>query len=359
MMDEVESLRMDAARLGYSLEGIGLLERAVRITDEAEDLDRGFEMRLDLMDHANFAGFPEKMVVAILWCIAQYEKNPSRFRSHNYELCWRMKWVLRSFSNFPNISLSKFHEIYLRFVDFWERIGYDMFPLAGIYRLFASDCGKEELAREYHEIYTSGERATLSDCAACVIDNDVTYLIDRQRFEEAIEMAAPVINRNLSCHEVPHRTFGTLLMPLIKTGRTEEAEKLHRTGSRLLRKENPLFQHVGYHLVYASRDQANFRRGLRLIEVHLPGVIDSQAHSEVFFFSLGAKKLFEACSNARKKTISLKLPLSHPNYKNDGKYEVDSLIDYFSGRVDHLAKLFDARNGNDHYSRVLIEASDY
>lgn len=63
----------------------------------------------------------------------------------------------------------------------------------------------------------------LSDCRACTLANKTKALLYFGELEEALNVAEPILEGRLSCHSVPHQTYGDLLFPLLKANRKAEA----------------------------------------------------------------------------------------------------------------------------------------
>jgi hypothetical protein len=75
-------------------------------------------------------------------------------------------------------------------------------------------------------------------------------------------------------------------------------------------------------------------------------------YAEIYHFLLVSRHLFEGLL-VKKKTISLKLPENDWLHQADGQYNVQTLLDILIAKINDLATQFDARNGNDYFSKQL------
>jgi hypothetical protein len=90
-------------------ERIMMLEEAVRQADTANDVKLQYDAREAFIEAAYFGGIPEKAMVAYAWCLAQYDRDPVRFREWN--ILWRYKWMVNVVCDFPQISKEQIYEM--------------------------------------------------------------------------------------------------------------------------------------------------------------------------------------------------------------------------------------------------------
>src|SRR5262249_40416197 len=93
-------------------------------------------------------------------------------------------------------------------------------------------------------------RDHLSDCALCDDHAEVEVLEYRGGDEEAVAAIEAMLRSRRICEEVPHLTYATVLPPLLRLERREQAVTYQRRGYNLLK---PLYDknvgRIGDHLI--------------------------------------------------------------------------------------------------------------
>ena len=172
-------------------------------------------------------------------------------------------------------------------------------------------------------------------------------------WEQALSKARPILEGRQSCAEIPHLTFGTLLYPLFKLGRLEQARDIHRRGYALVGKNREFLATVGEHLEFLALTD-NLSRGLTLVERHLGWALDHPSHRDRFAFYAASAFLLERVQlDGGRDVVSLRLPKAFAGYRDDGGYEVKALHAWVHGQAREIASRFDLRNGTDRFARLL------
>ena len=99
----------------------------------------------------------------------------------------------------------------------------------------------------------------------------------------------------------------------------------------------------------------NLLQGVKLFEKHLPWALEKVKLSEQYYFYLATRLLFLRLRASGQERVKLRLLTTLPCFEETGAYEVVKLFDWFDGTCRELAAKFDARNGNDHYTRQVEE----
>jgi hypothetical protein len=60
----------------------------------------------------------------------------------------------------------------------------------------------------------------LSNCAACLLDEQVSYTVYSGDNDRAVALSAPILDGELTCKSVPHRTYAKLLLPSFGSAET-------------------------------------------------------------------------------------------------------------------------------------------
>lgn len=347
-------LAREANRLEHSRAQTALLEEAVRLADADGNLDLAYDVRGDLITAATFCGEYEAALVAFSWCLGQHDRNPGRFDSHS--LYWKYKWIVNKLPQFPNISRQQIFDMLDDFTGRYEQMGSSLRPAFKSRWLSSWKLGNPDDAKSWHSKWELATRDSLTDCAACELDSEIDYLLFvEQNDERAVEMAAPILSGRMQCSEIPHLTFGKLLLPLLRHGRTQEAIRCHAEGYRLIARNPEFLRETAQHLDFLTATH-QFGKATALFERHLSWALTTVKALDRLDFTLASIRLARALQSVGTDNVSLRLPRDFPGFAPDGRYDVPVLVDWLQRDAASLATQFDTRNGNAFYSDEVDRA---
>ncbi|MFP2928929.1 hypothetical protein ACLESO_27775 [Pyxidicoccus sp. 3LG] len=328
-----------------------LLEEAVRLADAHADTGMGYMLRDALIDAATFGGFPDKALVAFAWCRGQQKKDPKRFDPEG--MFWKQKWVVGRIKEFPHITRKQIVDALDDVEQCFRTAEAGRRAVLKMRYQAARDMGDEAEAERLWAAWLEAPRDHLTDCRVCELDDELDHHVDRGEWEQALLKARPILEGRQACAEIPHLTFGTLLYPLFKLGRLEQARELHRRGYAMVAKNREFLATVGEHLEFLALTD-NLSRGLTLMEKHLGWALDHPSHRDRFAFYASAAFLLERVQlEGGRDVVSLRLTKAFPEYRDDCGYEVKALHAWVHGQARDIAARFDARNGTDRFTRLL------
>lgn len=348
--DDLFTRFWDAQTMENSLAKCAMLEEVIRLADLRQELELAFDARMALVDAGTFSGAPDKALVAFSWCLAQADKNPDQFSE--YDLLWKYKWVADSLADFPQISKKQMDDMLEDMRVRYERTGSGIYPVLMLRWKTAIRMGDKTAARKWHAQMKKTPRDFMSDCPACVKNQEVHYATFLEKDEQALALAEPILAGRLRCSEVPHITYGYLLVPLLRLQRLEEAARLHQTGYRMAARSTNLLRTIADHLVFLALTD-NLARAVKLFEKHLPWSLDSTDYLARFEFAFASRLLTERLAKADTTSIKARLPKAFPRYQEKGRYEVAELDAWANEEADALAQRFDERNGTDYFAKRL------
>jgi hypothetical protein len=344
--EELAHINQQADRLDFGDARTALREQAVRLADHHQDLDAAFTTRIELVSDATFSGQSEKALVAFAWCEGQCKRDPVRFAEER--LGWSSKHVVENVLDFVQIPRAQIDRVMADFEARWQRLGYSMRTVHMFRLSFAEHYGTDTKA--HAAAWLAARRDSMSHCRACEVDILVGHCAETEQHERAFEVAAPILERRLSCAEVPHRTYAKLLPSALALGRLDEAAALHRKGYRLLRTGN-LQQHVADHMLYCSRI-GRAARALDMFEEHLPRMLERRDVGIRMRFLLAADVVLRLLKPTRKSTLRVRLPAEVTITAVDSQVERDALHGWVKQQATDLVARFDARNGTDRFARL-------
>lgn len=347
---EVEGLLDEAAALPHGDARVALLESAVLLADTHEDVALSYEARLELIDAATFGGFPDKALDAFTWCRAQQALEPARFEAS--ELLWKAKWVVGRLHEFPHVTRERVEAALEELAQAFRLAGAGERALLKLRYQTARDMGDADAAAGYWGQWIAAPRDALTDCEACELDDELDLHLDRDEHEQVLQKAFPLLRGWTGCAEVPQRTYGSVLYPLLRLERLEEAQRLHLHGYPAVARNRDFLVTVAEHLEFLALTH-NFARALVLLERHLGWALAHASRVDRFAFLCAAALLFELLRAEGHEALTLRLPYGFPLHQADCLYATARLQRWARGEAEDIARRFDERNGNGRYAQLL------
>lgn len=352
--DRVKEILQEAQQLAHGDMRVQLMDEAVKLADSLQNLKIAFFCRLQLMQAAVNGGRSERLMTAFSWCLAKYKETPELFEGFAYNLLWRFKWAVDAISTFPHVSHAEFHSLLNEMKEMYLAHGYGMRAVHYLHFRYYCDIGEFDRAAELIAEWQDSAIDDMKDCEACEIDSLVNYYADTDQAGRAVETAHVILSGEQSCMEVPHITYSTLLRSLAQLGRYDECDEVQAKDYRLIRR-NPEFLHqVAEHIGYLTH-RGNLTKAVALLEKHLAWIAGTFEQTPRYLFLTAAANLLTKLGDRKR----LKLPAEFEKHDEGGEYDVADLAQWFQQERDELGATFDKRNGNDHYSRRLVEIIHY
>jgi hypothetical protein len=350
----------DLFRQTYYLEDgdakIMLLEEAVRLADICGDFSLQYDVRDQLINAATFGGAPEKALVAYSWCLAQYDRRAAAQEGDMdlWRLLWMYKWILTNVASFPQISKAQIEEMLDDMAARYRRAGFSLRPNYMLRNRIYKFWDEEKAAYYFHKAQET-YRDSVSDCAACELDDAVSFALRQRDDAEAARLAVPIIQGRLRCGSIPKITFAELLLPFLRLGRIDEAVSLHLQGYHLIaRGAKGYISSVADHITFLVVTE-NFDRAMRIFEKHLTDASALADLASKFDYYLASWFLLDALAESERATLKLRLPPTLEVYEEGGLYDVARLAAWFLEQARALAARFDARNESDYFTRDIEE----
>jgi len=348
---QIRELYLAASELEPGPAKVAVLEEAVRLADAHNDVDLGMRTRQELIQAATFGGRPDVSMVAFAWCLAQLDKDPDRFDS--FDLLWKYKWVLDSAPGYPQISRRQITDMLADMERRYRAEGTGLHPVHQMARDVYWNMGDLAAAKTAHAKVLRSVRNWLSDCPACEQHAQVKLYLDTGRPKVAFRKAEPLVSGRMSCAAVPHVTYSVLLMPMLSAGEAEKAAEYHREGVRLIGTNPKFLRSAAQHVLFLVLTD-NLTAAAKLLERHLPNAAACTCPGWRFEFDRAAAFLFDRFAELDKPP-RVRFPPDFPLPEGVDRTDPAALRDHFLAGARELAKAFDARNGNDWYTRQLDE----
>lgn len=333
-------------------ERIALLEEAVRLADATADIKLAYNTR-ELFIHACvFGGAQEKAVVAFSWCLAQFDKRPELFSE--WTLLWKYKWIVNSIYDFPQVSKAQVYAMLDDVARRFQSAGYGLRVVHHYRYLFEKFLGNREEAVRQFRLAEEIPRDALSNCAACELDDHVGFSIYMGDDAGALRLARPLLEGEMRCATVPHRTLATVLLPLVRLGRLQTAVEHHLHGYRLVRDNKNFLDEIGDHIIFLVLTD-NSWKAVKLFGEHYVWTEKNADMLRRFYFFRAAWFLFEVLLENGKGVLRVRLPESFPLHSASGRYETAQLAEHFKRLAYDIGAKFDRRNESNSFAELLAE----
>ncbi|GAA1541916.1 hypothetical protein GCM10009678_25450 [Actinomadura kijaniata] len=353
--DEVFALMRQAGELPYGEARTVMVEDALRRAEATGDEVLAFRVRVRLTDAYRYGGEPVKAFATFSRTLSDFDRDPARF-DEEHALLWQMKATVHSLTLFPEIPLDRTHAV----LDDMERRylagGHSLQAVYHYRNDVALHLGDLAAADEWYLKWRAAPRDELSDCAGCDPSGMVWHLASLGRHADAFEIAAPVLNAELSCREQPQGILTSMLPVYLATGRLEEARDAHRRAYRLLRPNLADLGQIAEHVEFCATT-GNEARGLEILQRHL-GWLDRAPHPYAAMnFAAAGALLLRRLAETGHADLTVRRPASADRPAAD--VPAKDLQAALAARAEALAARFDARNGTSRQGdrvRAILDA---
>ncbi|MFE7622710.1 tetratricopeptide repeat protein [Streptomyces sp. NPDC057509] len=332
-------------------EGPARNARSERLLAEAEQSGDGalvIEALVHQLQVYNYSSEKDKLFVPFARLLKLWDEQPGDFdRFMTHHLFWMFKWVSSSMVDQPHIPLAS--------IEKWQAEMAHRYRLAG-HSERAVRQGELEIARHLGDL-ERGERAytawlaagrdRMANCHACELHEQGAWQVLRGLDEEALKTWAPVLDGEHVCAHEPHAVLASSLLPLLRTGRAEQARAHHLRGYRMVRPMESMRYSAALHIEFCALT-GNEARGLEILAERPAYFTDSGNPSSLMNFLTVTALLMDRLT-----------ALGHGGQSVPGpagtEWTAASLAVGARSRALDLAARFDERNGNGYVSGEVRE----
>ncbi|HUB27025.1 MAG TPA: hypothetical protein VL992_16490, partial [Tepidisphaeraceae bacterium] len=322
-----------------------MLEEAARIADLHADISLGIEARIKLIKASNWSGNHELAIAAFTWCVAQLDRDEQLRQRWERKLLWYFKWIVQSLSEYSQVSREQIEKSFDEMSDRFLRIGFGAGAIFKCKAYTSIRLGDMQAFYEARQRWLESPRDSISDCPACQTDSAVEFELHIGEIEKAIAIAEPIIQGHQKCTEIPCLTFGRLLLPLLKLGSSDLAERLHRSVIQQTLSSRDFLCVAGDHCAYLSM-VGEFTKSIQVFEIGISWVMTARRTWDRMCFLGNAAILFERLAKQGEGTIQLRIPKDAPFYAGDDNYKPSAVANHLEQMRAELAGELNRRNGN-------------
>ncbi|MEV0035133.1 tetratricopeptide repeat protein [Streptomyces sp. NPDC050804] len=287
-----------------------------------------------------------KMLVPFARLLQEWDADPSAFDgADTHTFHWMFKWVSSGMLSLPEIPLATMEQWLAEMERRYRTAGFTERAVRQAEFDLAEQTGDTGRTARAFEAWTAAERDRMANCHACELNDQGTYWMSQGQDDKALGIWEPVLADRSHCAEEPHRVLAKSLLPLVRTGRLEEARANHLRGYRMARGNESLLPSIGRHIEFCALT-GNEGRGLELLAEHAQHLSsDGNAYSRL--------ELFTGALTLLRRLLALGLDTRPAVPMAGQRRTVRELHDLLHAEAASIAARFDARNGSDVVSGLL------
>jgi tetratricopeptide (TPR) repeat protein len=351
--DDLWNLLQQANRMPYGAGKTAMVEQVIRHADAGQHTELAFVARMLGTNAYVYGGEPAKSFATFSWCLAEYDQRPQPYHvRHAHNLLWHFKTMVSALTRFPDVPLERTYAVLDDMERRYRAGGHSMHAVYANRHSVAEHIGDFAASDRWYDRWCATPRDDLSDCAGCDPTSKAWHLVDRERDEEAVALAEPVLAGQFSCTEQPQSILGTLLLPYLRTGRLAEARDAHRRAYRLIRGNLADLADIGGHVWFCAVT-GNEARGLEIVQRHLDWLDRAPSPYAAMEFASAAGLLLRRLAGGGHGELTV-----HRRAHGD-RPAADVSVGALGAELTELsagiAARFDARNGTDYQSRRMAE----
>ncbi len=333
--DELWGLLQRAEQMPYGPGQVALVEQIIDHADAQSMADLAFAARMQATTSHNYAGEPARSVVTFAWCLAEFDRDPERYRRHEYYLLWHFKYMVHALTRFPDVELDRTNAVLDDMERRWRDTGHSPHAVYANRHFLARHLGDFVAAQHWYLQWCAARRDELSDCVGCDPTAKVYWLSLKGRDEEAIAVATPVLAGRLTCSEQPQAMLTALLVPYLRTGRLTEARDAHRRAYQLFMPQRANLEDIAEHVAFCART-GNEARAVEIVQRHLSWLDRAPSPWAAMMFAAAAAHALDRAQ-----------ALSSTELQVASDTSATDLAERLSAQAAEIAAQFDRRNGTD------------
>jgi hypothetical protein len=326
-----------------------ILKEAIHIADQYNDIDWGFDLRLNLIQQERNTSKCKESFPAFAWILNASDTNEDYFDES--EFLWEYKWMFCSAYRNASVPMEQILEIGEDLNRRLEKNGYSKRAYYNVMTGLALHLRDYKQAQKYADLADAELVDEMTNCPACELDTKVEILMFQDMTDEALIKAGNLINKKLTCYSMPFQTFCSLSYHLLKKD-PEKAAHFFEKAIEEYNAHNQYDSSVGYSmgLLLSYMHQTDHPDKWEFFEKVADWEIEAEDIHRYNFYKYMAPIMQEGG------TVQLNLSAPLPYYQKSGEYDLKQLYQYFVNLGFEMAKQFDDRNKNDNFTRELEEA---
>ncbi|MGW1183739.1 tetratricopeptide repeat protein [Streptomyces drozdowiczii] len=342
MSADAETIRRALRENQDEPEGPARNARSERLLAEAEQCgDAGLliEALVHQLQVYNYSSEKDKMFVPFARLLRMWDEQPGEFTDFmTHHLFWMFKWVSSSMTDQPHIPLASIEKWQAEMEHRYRLAGHSERAVRQGELEIARHLGDRERGERAFTAWLAADRDRMANCHACELHGQGSWHVWNGRDEEALQSWAPVLDGEHVCAHEPHAVLASSLLPLLRTGRAEQARAHHLRGYRMVRPMESMRYSAALHIEFCALT-GNEARGVEILAERPAYFTDSGNPGSLLSFLTVTALLMDRL-----------VALGHGGQAVPGpagtEWTAASLAVEARARALDLAARFDARNGN-------------
>ncbi|MDR0228146.1 MAG: hypothetical protein LBI72_03680 [Flavobacteriaceae bacterium] len=343
---EIQKVLLKIEELKNFEDKVIALKEAIQIADQHNDIDWGFDLRLNLIRQERNTSRCVESFPAFAWILNASDTNEDYFDES--EFLWEYKWMYCSAYRNASITTEQIDNIGEDLKRRLEKNGYSKRAYYNVRTGLAMHLRDYKLAQELIDLADAELLDDMSNCPACELDSKVEVLLYQGLIDESLIKAQDLINKKLTCYSMPFQTFCCFAYYLLKAG-DDRASIYFDKALEEYHAHDQYDSSVGYSmaLLVNCMYQTNHPDTWSFFEKISDWEINGEDIHRYNYARLIAPIMKQGG------TRELQLSSQLPYYKADGIYDLNDIYKYLKAIAVDLAAQFDQRNGNDNYTKEV------
>ena len=277
-MPDESGVRLALAECGRLPEGRPKAQRLESLAAEVRQTGDGpleAEVLLTLSRAYEYSAERERMAVPFARLLQLLDRFPAELGPMSLTIHWQLKWMTVGLIRNPAVPLETAQRWLDELDNRYRQRGFSPRPVHMLRWLLAQGSGDEAAAAAEIDAWITAPRDQMADCQACERNDWGTWRAYLGDDSGALGYWAPLLDGELKCAEEPHRVLAKALLPLVRTGRAEDARDAFLRGYPLARHNISLCAAVGGHIEFCALT-GNEARGLEILAEHTAWLTDTQ-----------------------------------------------------------------------------------
>jgi len=350
--DQLWDLLRQAHEMPYGAAQIALIEQVIAHADAGHLTELAYDARVLAINAYIYGGEQVKSFVTFSWCLAEYDRDPTRHTRSRHTLMWHFKHMVSGLTKFPEVPLERTYSVLDDMERRWREGGGSLHAVYSHRHLVARHIGDVEAAQDWFDKWCTAPRDALSDCLGCDPSSKVSWLSTRRKDEEAVALAEPVLSGRTTCSEQPQGILTALLRPYLRTGRLELARDAHRRAYRRHRSHVADLGDIASHLEFCALT-GNEARGLEILERHIGWLDRAPSPHAAMWFAAGSALVLRRLAASPRAGNGLTVHRPAHGDRAAADVPVAALGEELAAFALDIAGRFDARNGTGYQSQMV------
>ena len=259
----------------------------------------------------------------------------------------------------PAVSIDQIDELITSLATFVSGQGFSMHAVHGVRAMVGLRTGRLDDAREALTLWRSTPSDQISDCEGCDPMKQINEAVAHKDWDRAVATAMPLFDEEGACGAQPHGIRAKAMIPLLMSGRPEAAWEAHIRSYRHHRGVANSIDYIGLHLEYLVRS-GRWQRALEILRDSI-GMTSSLESASLLADYLPAAALtaIEATRRGHGNEPFGALCTGQSQWCQGPQLDVNTPLSETAAKLSQwaldVASLFDQRNGNDYYTRLVRE----